>query len=100
MSAHETLRCNCRARSVHQSTWDQAAASARKISASARILRVLCRDKWLDRDGQNRRGVLAVPFLTLGNIELEAVRTGEVPQRAGHRNPHFLIGCPNVPVHP
>src|SRR5262245_37701041 len=51
-------------------------------------------------DGQNGNGVLAVPFFALGNIELEAVRTGEVPHRAGHRKPHFLIGCPNVPVPP
>src|SRR6266446_3596651 len=29
------------------------------------ILRVLRRDKWLARDGQNCRGVLTVPFLAL-----------------------------------
>ena len=51
-------------------------------------------------DGQNGNGVLAIPFFALGNIELEAVRAGEVPRRAGHRESHFLIGCPNVPVPP
>src|SRR5262245_31457588 len=51
-------------------------------------------------DGQNSIGVLAVPFFALGNIELAAVRAGEVRRRAGHRESHFLIGCPNVPVRP
>src|SRR6266550_2838983 len=51
-------------------------------------------------DGQNSIGVLAVPFFALGNIELEAVRAREVPHRAGHRESHFLRGCPNVPVRP
>src|SRR5262249_11465869 len=46
------------------------------------------------------RAVLAVPFLALGDVELEAVRTREVPRRAGDRNPHFLVGCPNISVHP
>src|SRR4051794_27913442 len=46
------------------------------------------------------RRILAIPFLALGDIKLEAVRAGEVPLRAGHRKPHFLIGCPNIPVHP
>src|ERR1043166_1869059 len=59
-----------------------------------------CRDKRLATDGQNSIDVLAVPFLALGNIELEAVRSGEVPHRAGHRKSHFLIGCPNVPAPP
>src|SRR5262245_42966750 len=51
-------------------------------------------------DWQNSIGVLAVPFFTLGNIELEAVRAVEIPRWAGHRNSQFLIGCPNVPVRP
>src|SRR6476646_9526854 len=63
------------------------------------VLRVLRWDKWQVRYGENRRGILAVPFLALGNVELEAVRAGEVPHRAGDRKSHFLVGCPNVPVH-
>ena len=66
-----------------------------------RLLRVILRMLRRAKEGwSSRRCVLAVPFLALGNIELEAVRAGKVPRRAGHRNSHFLIGCPNVPVHP
>src|SRR5206468_12439577 len=46
------------------------------------------------------RGVLAVPFLALGNVELETVRRRELPRRAGYRNTHFLVGGPNIPVDP
>src|SRR5437762_7586857 len=46
------------------------------------------------------RSVLAVPFLALGNVDLEAVRPWQFPRWAGHRNTHFLIGCPNIPVDP
>src|SRR5207237_8333897 len=38
MSAHETLRCSYHGRSTHRSIWDQAAASARRTSASARYI--------------------------------------------------------------
>src|SRR6476469_6608466 len=63
------------------------------------ILRMLRRDKWQGCGGQNSRGVLAEPFLALGNIELEAVCTGKVPQRTGHWESHFLVSRPDVPVH-
>src|SRR5207253_11369495 len=39
------------------------------------------------------RGVLAVPFLALSNVELEAVRSGEIQRRAGQRTTIFMIGC-------
>ena len=51
--------------------------------------------KWL----QDRRSVLAVPFLPLGKINLEAIETPEVPRGAGERYPHFLVDCPDIPVH-
>src|SRR5438552_9854917 len=47
----------------------------------------------------SRRSILAIPLLALGKAELEAVRSWQLPRRAGHRNTHFLIGSPNVPVH-
>ena len=79
--------------------WIKRLPAHRKFRFLCVILRVLRRDRWQACDGQNCRGVLAVPFLALGNIELEAVRTGKVPQRAGHWKSHFLIGRPDVPVH-
>src|SRR6266568_4286607 len=48
---------------------------------------------------RGRRTVLAIPFLAFGDVELKAVRAWEVPRRAGDRNPHFLVGGPNIPVH-
>src|SRR5438093_1702507 len=64
------------------------------------ILAVRRRLKWESSRRQNSRGVLAVPFLALGKINLEAVETWEVPGRTGEGNPHFLVDRPNIPVDP
>src|SRR5205807_10309032 len=44
------------------------------------------------RQDGSRRCILAVPFFAFGDVELEAVRSWQLPRRAGHRNTHFLIG--------
>src|SRR5256886_10710010 len=45
------------------------------------------------------RSVLAVPFLALREVNLEAVKAGEVPGRTRKGNPHLLVDCPDVPIH-
>src|SRR4029077_302798 len=66
-----------------------------------RLLRIKLR-VFLRENRNTSRGcrcILGVPFFALGDVELETVRSWQLPGRAGHRNSHFLIGCPNVPVH-
>ena len=48
---------------------------------------------------QHRRCVVAVPFLALGKVNLEAVEPGEVPRGAGKRYPYFLVDSPDITVH-
>src|SRR5258705_7528616 len=64
-----------------------------------RLLRVISSVCRRLKRNQNRRCVLAVPFLPLSEVYLKAVEAGEVPCRAGKRHPHFLVDCPDVPVH-
>src|SRR2546430_13312175 len=45
------------------------------------------------------RSVLAVPFLALREVNLEAVKAGEVPGSTRKGNPHLLVDCPDVPIH-
>ena len=40
-----------------------------------------------------------VPFLALGQIELQAVSAGEIPGWAGHGNTHFLVEAPNISIY-
>src|SRR5919198_500566 len=54
---------------------------------------------WEDSRRQHPRGVLAVPFLALGKVHLKAVEAREVPRGAGEWHTHFLVDCPDVPVH-
>src|SRR4029077_12994889 len=51
------------------------------------------------RTSSSRRCILAIPFLALGDVELETVCSWQLPGWAGHRNTHFCIGSPNVPVY-
>src|SRR5215469_8895198 len=64
-----------------------------------RLLRVIagvCRwYKW----HQDRRGVAAVPFFSLSEVNFKAVKAGDVPCRAGKGYSHFLIDSPDIPVH-
>src|SRR5437588_5084231 len=63
-----------------------------------RLLRVVLRV--LLRQNGSRRGILAIPFLALGNAELETVRSWKIPTGACHRNTDLLLGAPNVTVPP
>src|SRR5437899_12642526 len=62
-----------------------------------RLLRVKL-GVFLRQNGRSCGGrcILAIPFFALGDVELEAVRSWQLPRRAGHRNMHFLTGCQNV----
>src|SRR5205807_8082504 len=60
-----------------------------------RLVRGACRR----RDG-SCRGILTVPFLALGEVNLEAVQAGEVPRWASDRDPHFLVDGLYIAVHP
>src|SRR5438552_19113455 len=71
----------------------------RKFRFLCVVLRVLRWDKRQEADRQDSGSVLAVPFLALGNVELEAVRTGRVPRRAGDGEAKLLIGCPDVAIY-
>src|SRR5215468_8887703 len=51
--------------------------------------------KW----NQHCRSVIAVPFLALGKVHLQAVEPGEVPRGAGKGHSHFLVNSPHIPVH-
>ena len=59
-----------------------------------------CGNKRLDPNRQHRRGIVAIPFLSLSKVYLKAVERGEVPRGAGERNPYFLIDSPDIPVDP
>src|SRR5438105_3356467 len=48
---------------------------------------------------QHSRGIIAVPFLSLGKVYLKAIEAREVPCRTGERHAHFLIDSPDIPVH-
>src|SRR3954447_20114298 len=65
-----------------------------------RIIRAMpCWNKRLDPDRQHLRGILAVPFLPLSKVHLQAVEPREIPRRTRKRNPYFLVDSPHVPVH-
>src|SRR5439155_17463770 len=40
------------------------------------------------------------PFFALGEVNLEAIESGEVPRWTGERDSYFLVDRPNIPVHP
>src|SRR5439155_21179172 len=69
-----------------------------------RLLRVvpavLRRETREESRGQHRRSVVAVPFLPLGEVHLEAVEAGEVPRGTGERHAYLLVNSPDIPVHP
>src|SRR5262245_52818195 len=68
-----------------------------------RFLRVILamrgRLKWEYPSRQHGRGVLTVPFLALGKVNLKAVKTGKVPHRTGEGDSYFLVNGPNITVH-
>src|SRR4029077_16625140 len=45
------------------------------------------------------RSVLAVPFLPLSEVHLEAVEAREVPCGAREWHTYFLVDCPDIPIH-
>ena len=48
---------------------------------------------------QHVRGVLAVPFLALSKVNLEAVEAREVPRGTGEWHSHLLVDSPDITVH-
>src|SRR5205823_3436325 len=48
---------------------------------------------------QDRRSIVAVPFLSFGKVHLKAVEPGEIPCRTGERHTHFLVDSPDIPIH-
>src|SRR6266550_5488921 len=59
---------------------------------------VRCRLRWEGAGSEHRGGILAVPFLALGKVNLEAIESGKVPGRTSKWYPHFLVDRPNIPV--
>src|SRR4029077_7300243 len=48
---------------------------------------------------QHIRSVLAVPFLPLSEVHLQAIEAGEVPRWAREWHTYFLVDCPDIPIH-
>src|SRR4029077_20806125 len=45
------------------------------------------------------RSDLAVPFLPLSEVHLQAVEAREVPCGAREWHTYFLVDCPDIPIH-
>src|SRR6267154_6016168 len=64
------------------------------------ILATYAGNKRLEPERQHRRGILTVPFLSLGKVHFEAIEGREVPRGTGEWHPYFLVDSPDIPVHP